>query len=631
MSGIVGIINLDGAPVDRDLLRRMTDFMTFRGPDAQEIWIDDNVGFGHTMLRTTWEAETEKQPLTLDGKNWLTADARIDGRTELIAELESKLRRSVRIAEPGNGSGPDRLANDAELILLAYEAWGEECVKHLIGDFAFAIWDARQRRLFSARDHFGVKPFYYAQVGSSFLFSNTLDCLRLHPGVSDQLNDLAIADFLLFGFNQETTTSTFADIKKLPPAHCLKQSERAVSIDRYWTLPINDQIRYKRENEYIDHFRTLLSESVNDRLRTNSVAVSMSGGLDSTTVAATARQLLDKIQQRVDLRAFTIIYDHLLPDPERDYAQAAADGIGIPIQYLFADSYQLFERHTELRHAEPSDFSLPSLMSDYLKLVANSSRVLLSGDGGDPLMLYTWRDLAKHVHDFRWGRIAKYVASHLFSYGSVPALGYRSTLKYFMGKDSRWQYSLPTWLDRSLIDRLDLTARLEEINRPPSSAHPERPDAYHNFRRSSWIDCFERADPGVTSVPLETRFPFFDLRLVDFFLRVPTIPWCVHKEMIRRSMKGVLPEVIRRRPKTPLGGNQLAAHFRQSELQSLNNGTGVGFDKYVNGKALPGMSPDQDRDAQELNVRAICLNYWLQDTLSPTTRTLTEERNGIGR
>jgi len=631
MSGFVGLINLDGAPVDRELLRRMTDFMTFRGPDAQETWIEGNAGFGHTMLRTTWEAETEKQPLTLDGKVWLTADARIDGRAELITELEAKLRRTVRIGESGNGNAAERLPNDAELILLAYEAWGEDCVKHLIGDFAFAIWDNDRRRLFCARDHFGVKLFYYAQVGNTFLFSNTLDCLRMHPLVSDRLNDLAIADFLLFGFNQETTTTSFADIKKLPAAHCLKRSGTTLSIDRYWTLPINDQIRYKRESEYIDHFLTLLREAVNDRLRTNSVAVSMSGGLDSTTVAATAKQLLDRKQKPFDLRAFTIIYDHLLPDPERDYAQAAADGIGIPVEYLFADDYQLFERHAELRHPEPSDFSLPALMSDYLHLVGNNSRVLLSGDGGDPLMLYTWRDLAKSVRKFRWGQIVNYVAFHLFSYGRVPALGYRSTLKYFMGDDSRWQYSLPTWLDRTLVKRLDLTGRLEKVNQPPSDLHPERPDAYHNFRRTSWIDCFERADPGFTLTPLETRFAFFDLRLVDFFLRVPTIPWCVNKEMIRRSMKGVLPEVICRRPKTPLGGNQLAAHMRQSTLQFINGDGSHELGKYVSEDAIPRMSPDQDRDAQELNLRAICLNYWLQDTLSPATRTRMEECHGVGR
>lgn len=622
---------MDGAPVDRDLLHRMTEFMTFRGPDAQEIWTDGNVGFGHTMLRTTWEAETEKQPLTLDGKVWLTVDARIDGRSELIAELEAKLQRRVRKGGTGNGSGPDSVPNDAELILLAYEAWGEDCVQHLIGDFAFAIWDARERRLFCARDHLGVKPFYYAHVGNSLLFSNTIDCLRVHPQVSDELNDLAIADFLLFGVNYEMATTAFADIKRLPRAHCLKRSDRALDVSCYWTLPVNEPIRYNRESEYIDHFRELLRAAVGDRLRTNSVAVSLSGGLDSTTVAATAKQLLIAKQRPFDLRAFTIVYDHLLPDKERYYSGVAAEGLGIPIDYLSADSYRLFDRHAELRHPEPSDFPLPALLSDYLKRVANSSRVLLSGEGGDPLMLYTWRDLAKLAREFQWPSILKYVASHVFSYGRLPKLGYRSTVKYWMGKDFRWQYSLPTWLDRSLVERLNLTGRLEQINQPPSSVHPQRPDAYHNFMRGTWADLFERGDPGVTALPLEIRYPLFDLRLVNFFLRLPAIPWCVNKEMLRRSMKGILPEIIRRRPKTPLAGNQLAALLRESDLQSVNNGNGAGLDKYVNADALPGMSSDQDSDSQELNLRAICLNYWLQDTLSPTVRVPMEECDGIGR
>jgi len=141
MSGIAGIVNFDGAPIDRDLLQRLTMSMTFRGPDAQATWIDGHVGFGHTLLRTTYEAETEQQPLTLDGKVWLTADARIDG---------------VRAT-----------SNDAELILQAYETWKTDCAKHLIGDFAFAIWDTTTRTLFCARDHFGVKPFYYARAGNT--------------------------------------------------------------------------------------------------------------------------------------------------------------------------------------------------------------------------------------------------------------------------------------------------------------------------------------------------------------------------------------------------------------------------------------------------------------------------------
>src|SRR5512145_1109164 len=186
MSGIAGIVNLDGAPIDRELLSCMADYLSFRGPDAQEIWIDANVGFVHTMLRATSRAETEKQPATLESRLWITADARIDGESSALT--------------------------DPELILHAYQTWGEDCLKHLIGDFALAIWDRHSRSLFCARDHFGVKPFFYARIANSLIFSNTLNALRIDGRVSDALNEVAIGDYLLFGLNQDTSTTTFRDI-----------------------------------------------------------------------------------------------------------------------------------------------------------------------------------------------------------------------------------------------------------------------------------------------------------------------------------------------------------------------------------------------------------------------------------
>ena len=158
MSGIVGILNRDGAPVDRKLLGEMTGFLAFRGPDTQEMWIDGPIGFGHTLLRTTWESGREKQPCTLEGQVWITADVRIDAREDLIRELEAAGRR------------PAKDATDPELILHAYHAWNEQCLDHFLGDFSFAIWDARTQRLFCARDHFGIKLFYYSQAGGEFYF-----------------------------------------------------------------------------------------------------------------------------------------------------------------------------------------------------------------------------------------------------------------------------------------------------------------------------------------------------------------------------------------------------------------------------------------------------------------------------
>ncbi|MGH9703335.1 MAG: asparagine synthetase B family protein, partial [Candidatus Acidiferrales bacterium] len=256
MSGIVGIVNLDGAPIDRGLLRHMTDYLAFRGPDAQEIWSGGSVGFGHTLLRTTFESEQENQPANLDERLWITADARIDSRAELVARLRDH-------GELCSFSDPD-----CWLILHAYRAWGEACVEHLLGDFSFAIWDERNRHLFCARDHFGVRPFFYAQVGDCFVFSNTLDCVRIHPAVSDELNELAIADYLLFDGNQEVDTTIFSEIRRLPAAHFLSLRNGSPCVRRYWTLPVERPLKFKTKSECVERFLELLDTAVSDRLRT---------------------------------------------------------------------------------------------------------------------------------------------------------------------------------------------------------------------------------------------------------------------------------------------------------------------------------------------------------------------------
>ena len=149
-------------------------FLSFRGPYARDTWTSGPVGMGHTLLRVSRSSVNERQPFTLDGQFSIVADARLDSRSELRERLMAA-GRDVR-----------RVAFDAELILHAYALWGEDCVLHLRGDFSFAIWDAQRRTLFCARDHFGIRPFYYAEAEDYFVCSNTLDCVRLHPSVSDE-------------------------------------------------------------------------------------------------------------------------------------------------------------------------------------------------------------------------------------------------------------------------------------------------------------------------------------------------------------------------------------------------------------------------------------------------------------
>ena len=200
---------------------------------------------------------------------------------------------------------------------------------------------------FAARDHLGVKPFYYADTGRSLVFSNTLNCIRQHPDVSDRLNDLAIADFLLFDYNQDPATTSFADIQRLPAAHSLTwQAGGAVQVRRYWSLPQEGVVRYPRQRDYVDRFQELLRQAVADRLRTDKVGVFLSGGLDSPMVTAIARDLLAAQSPRFDLQCYTMVFDHLIPHEERYYAGVVARHLQVPVEFLPQDDYALYERQS---------------------------------------------------------------------------------------------------------------------------------------------------------------------------------------------------------------------------------------------------------------------------------------------
>src|SRR6185436_15508308 len=139
----------------------------------------------------------------------------------------------------------DPTLSDAVVILNAYKKWGDDCVKHLIGDFAFAIWDDREQRFFCARDHFGVKPFYFTHIDNKFAFSSSLNELRLNPRVSNTLNEIAVGDYLLFGVNQDLSTTIFKDIQRLPPGHTLTVANGSITTKRYWTLEPRTEVRFR--------------------------------------------------------------------------------------------------------------------------------------------------------------------------------------------------------------------------------------------------------------------------------------------------------------------------------------------------------------------------------------------------
>ena len=558
MSGIVGIVNRPDLAVDRPLLERMTAALGLRGPDAQGIWTEGHVGFGHTLLRVSDDGPIEKQPFSLDGLVWITADARVDARPALITQLKTA------------GVEPVGDATDVELILRAYLAWGDDCAAHLLGDFAFVIWDGRVGRLLCVRDHLGGKPFFYATVPSGLIFSNTLACLRRHPGVSDELNDQAIADFLLFGHNTEPDTTSFAGIRRLPAAHALEWTSAGLRIRRYWSMPVQEPVYYKDPADYVDRFGELLETSVADRLRTSRVSVLMSGGLDSSSIAAVAHGVLTKSGRPFDLRASTVVFDTVIQDEERHYAGLVAAALGIPIGYEVADHYKPFERreHPSLRGPEPRSVASSARQIDRFTKIAAYGRVVLTGQGGDMILRPSASYLSSTLKRMEFGRFAADAWAHVRRHGRLPRLGLRTRLKALAGV-TRKRRPFPEWIAPELVERLQLRERWVAFGRGTADrVDHHRPEAYR-IATSQWFRLFESLDPAVTGFPIEFRHPLFVLRLLEFALSVPSMPWCVDKALVREAMRGKLPEAVRTRRKTPLAGNPLDILMKDSGAEWL--------------------------------------------------------------
>ena len=611
MSGILALLRTDGAPVEPRLAERLTGALTLRGPDEQRVWSSGHVAFGHALLRTTNESSHERQPLSLDGKIWIVADGRVDGRLDLLRALERDTERAAARAP------------DVELILLAYLRWGEACVDYLLGDFAFAIWDGPRHRLFCARDHMGVKPFYYAAVGEWLLISSTIECLRRHPQVSRKLHDPAIADFLLFGFNQDAETTSFHDIQRLPPAHTLTWSEDGLAKRRYWTLPIEEPLYLRRDRDYIDGYRDLVNQAVSDRLRTESVSVIMSGGLDSSGLAACSAELLGGPPNspvsdpgaRSPVHAFTFVFDALIPHSERKYAASVARHLGVPIHFYPMDD-DAWRPDATAGAPEPcAVVENPDPELACYRDMTTHSRVAFYGEGPDNALLYEWKPhLSYLLRRHRVGRLVADICKHVVAHRRVPLLPTipRMLRRHIAKIDVPPVF--PAWIAPDLVDRLELRERWRRANLPTTSEHPVRPTAYASLLTAQWQWLFETLEPAYTGSALEIRHPYMDVRLLRFLLRVPALPWCRTKHIQREALRGFVPETVRRRPKSSLSGSPDYERFLRHGLPATRSLEALA----VYGQRLEPSGPE-DTATVGAYLRLVALSHWLSHDENRTT------------
>jgi asparagine synthase (glutamine-hydrolysing) len=593
MSGFIGVVNAAGAPVDPALIAALTKRLAFRRPDGLATHTEGPAGFGLALFQT---AGTRRQSCSIPKWNestWIVADARLDGRSGLINKFDPQDRDALRSV------------SDPELILHCYRRWGDDCLTRLAGDFAFAIWDGPRQRLLCARDQFGVKPFFFSGDGRALIFSNTLECVRAHPGVCSALNELGLADFLLFGYIKEASATAFKAIKRLPAGHALVFEAGDLKVRRYWMLQWAEPVRHRKSSECVEGFLEVLQQAVADRVSLPQTGVLMSGGLDSTSIAALSRTTSTQV------KAFSVVYDHLIPDEERRYAGEAASYLRVPIEYLAADDYELFQDAENANGwaPEPADEPLAAVFAAHMGQVRNFSRVALSGQGGDALFS-TPAGLGVEMlrrGDMRrlWGGAWQYLRLRR----RIPPLGFRGSMKrQFGGRAGSVSPEYPPWLNPDFESRLGLRERWQvhqSESRMPRAAPEVVVDPF-------WSFLFEGYDPGFTRIPVEVRHPFFDLRVVRFCMALDPVPWWIDKTLLRVAMEGLLPRSIRFRPKAPVAVDPVTVRLGKSTRANSWEASAL-LDQFICPDRVGKLTGEDGW--QPWKLRPLALNLWLKSTL----------------
>ncbi len=605
MSGIAGMVCADGGAQDPRLLDRMAARLAFRGPDASQTWTRGEAGFCFTFLRTGPAPQANVQPLSIDDRNWLLGDVRLDGREELCQRLEER------------GELADVDATDEELILRAWRLWGEACLPELLGDFCFVIWDAEARRLLCVRDVIGACPFFYAQAGGKFYFSNTLEVVRLAPDISADLDPHFIGDFLLQAWCPDPKRTVFRDIRRLEPGHVLEFSNGQTRSRPFKTLPVEEPLWLNEPQEYTERYLELLEQAVCDRMPRQSTGFSVSGGLDSTSVAAMAAKIARENGSSGTLRAFTVSYRPLFEDPEEAFALLAAQHFDMPIDVLPAANFLPFEglADGQIRTPEPIHEVYFAMQRSHFRQIAEYTHVVFSGDGGDDVLTgQSWPYLVYLIRQKRWGALCSGFGGYVLQHGRFPPLrgGFRKRLGSWLSRaDEMAEY--PSWLNPAFEKEMHLRERWRELLQPPKPAHPLHPSGYEGLSSGYWASVLEMEDAGWTGAAVQARAPLLDFRILSFLLRIPPVPQCIDKRLVRQAMKELLPEEIRTRPKTPLAQDPLQIHieggaWRWTPLQEKV----AAIENFVDEDRMNATLSQMRGSSAWGDLRPVSLLYWLK-------------------
>ena len=637
MSAVVGLFHRDGRPVEAETVRRMVATMPYRSPDGTAVWTGGPAGLGHGALHATPEAVHERLPLTV-GPLTVTADVRLDNRPELLARLGLRDR-------PGIGDG--------ELILRAYERWGERCPEHLLGSFAFALWDARRRALFCARDHMGTKPICVARTDRFVAVSSDPRGLLALDDVPTVLNEGRIADYLI-GYTEaiDHTSTFFEGIEKLPPARSLTVTVEAHHERAYWSLFDAPERRFASDEEAVEAFREVFEEAVRCRLRSvGPVGSALSGGIDSSSIVAVAAQQL-LAEGRGPLHTFSGVTN----DP--DCRETAA--VHAVLNHVPGLDPCLFTPEDLPSYAEPLEeiiariddlFDANMLELRYVTARAAQKRglrVLLDGVDGDLLLGSTLPFPSAHLASWR-ARLA-YEESRLFcsmyeldspmrffwARGIRPLLVDRIPYAiYDFCQNAKSKRHISIELDfpvsKSFARRVDLRKRIQDKYRrgaPPLNARSSMRFRHaHLLHRPTLTVGIERYERLASHYACEARHPLIDTRLLELCVGLDISDKIRNghsKWLLRIFSSQYLPSSIsyRRSWDTLLGALFAREHFNTYIYDKFN------LEK-INGSDYAELVEYDDMSCEfsPQTWYATMLTSWLSSAHSPTNAALRTGRS----
>ncbi|MFZ1008088.1 MAG: asparagine synthase (glutamine-hydrolyzing) [Candidatus Sulfotelmatobacter sp.] len=552
MCGICGIFYPDRqSRVDGDALAAMNQQIAHRGPDDDGFFVRENVGLAMRRLSII-DVQSGHQPLSNEDETvWIVFNGEIYNHRELRQKLESLGHRY-------------RTRSDTETIVHLYEEYGSECVAHLRGMFAFAIWDYPRQRLFLARDRLGIKPLYYCYDGKGLLFGSEIKALMAYPGMRAEFNRNTLAEYLAFGYVADEETM-YVGVRKLMPGHTLTVDQVGVlEVSSYWDLQ-NDSHDARRSREsYVREYRERLEDSVSSHLMSDvPLGVFLSGGLDSSAVAAlTTKIRKDRIE------TFAIGYEEE-EFSELPFARSVAEHIGADHREVRLSRVDFFQTLPRCIWHEDEPVVWPSSVSLFFvsQLARERVKVVLTGEGSDETLggytRYAWT-----LHNSRLDNIYRSVTTPRLRRALrggilaslLPATARRKLEHTFLMRDgTSWPafYFDNFYSAFSADEQNDLLTR--EVKAQGDDAHAatmrfwsqSKGELLHRLLytdiKSYLVELLMKQDQMSMAASIESRVPFLDHPLVEFTASIPakySLKGMAGKFILKSAVEDLLPKSI---------------------------------------------------------------------------------------